>query len=76
MHERLKGGILEQLYLLNPVTLVVCGFQQTFWVAGDGQPMPDHLAERLGITFAVAVVLLWVCHRTFARLQANFAQEL
>jgi len=76
VHKELKGGILEQLYLLNPVTLVVCGFQQTFWVAGDGQPVPNHLGERLGIAFAVAVVLLWVCHRTFARLQANFAQEL
>jgi ABC-2 type transport system permease protein len=76
VHQQLKGGLLEQLYLLNPVTLVVCGFQQTFWVAGDGQPVPDHLGERLGIAFAVAVVLLWVCHRTFARLQANFAQEL
>jgi len=76
VHNELKGGILEQLYLLNPVTLVVCGFQQTFWVAGDGQPVPNHLAERLGIAFAIAVVLLWLCHRTFARLQANFAQEL
>jgi len=76
VHNELKGGILEQLYLLNPVTLVVCGFQQTFWVAGDGQPVPNHLGERLGIAFAVAVVLLWLCHRTFARLQANFAQEL
>jgi len=76
VHQQLKGGTLEQLYLANPITLVVCGFQQIFWVAGDGQPMPDHLGERLGIALAVSVVLLWVCHRTFARLQANFAQEL
>jgi len=76
VHEQLKGGMLEQLYLTNPVTLVVSGFQQTFWVAGDGQAVPDHLGERLGIAFVIGVVLLWVCHRTFARLQANFAQEL
>ena len=67
---------LEQLYLANPVTLVVVGFQQTFWVAGDGEPIPTHLAERLGIALVIGVVLLWVCQRIFARLQANFAQEL
>ena len=73
----LKYPTLEQLYLLNPVTLVVCGFQQTFWVAGDSQPIQvTWLGERLGLALAVGVVLLWVCHRTFARLQANFAQEL
>jgi ABC-2 type transport system permease protein len=70
------GGLLEQLYLTNPVTLVVCGFQQTFWVAGDSQPVPDHLPERLGIALALGLLLLWICQRTFARLQANFAQEL
>ena len=68
--------LLEQLYLANPITLVVSGFQQTFWVAGDGQPVPEHLGERLGIALAVGLVLLWLCQRTFARLQANVAQEL
>ena len=76
VHKELKGGMLEQLYLANPVTLVVAGFQKTFWVAGTGQPMPDQLGERLGIALVISVLLLWVCQRTFARLQANFAQEL
>lgn len=76
VHKQLKGGMLEQLYLANPVTLVVAGFQKTFWVAGTGQPMPDQLGERLGIALVISVLLLWVCQRTFARLQANFAQEL
>ena len=77
VHNQLvKFPTLEQLYLLNPVTLAVCGFQQTFWVAGDNQPVPDHLVERLGIALVVCVIMLWVCQRTFARLQANFAQEL
>jgi ABC-2 type transport system permease protein len=73
----IKYPALEQLYLLNPVTLVVVGFQQTFWVAGDGQPSQvTGLGERLSIALVVGVLLLWVCQRTFARLQANFAQEL
>jgi ABC-2 type transport system permease protein len=71
-----KHVTLEQLYLANPVTVVVVGFQQSFWVAGTGRPIPDHLGERLWISLAVGVLLLWVCQRTFARLQANFAQEL
>ncbi len=78
VHKRLKGGTLEQFYLANPVTLVVNGFQKSFWVAGDKVPfpVPDHLAQRLWIALAVGVFLLWICQRTFARLQANFAQEL
>ncbi|WP_136519406.1 ABC transporter permease [Cellulomonas telluris] len=72
----LSGGWLERLYLLNPVTLVVLGFHETFWVAGDGKPVPDGLHERLGVALVVGVVALWLCQRTFARLQSNFAQEL
>jgi ABC-2 type transport system permease protein len=71
-----KHGTLEQMYLSNPVTLVVVGFQKAFWVSGTGRPLPDHLGERLWIMLAIGVLLLWVCMRTFARLQANFAQEL
>lgn len=66
----------ETLYVLNPMTLVIMGFQRTFWVAGDGQPVPADLAERLGVCLAVGLVLLWLCQRVFARLQSNFAQEL
>jgi ABC-2 type transport system permease protein len=69
-------GVLEWLYLANPMTQVVLGFQRTFWVAGDGEPYPANLAGILGITLAVSVVLLWLAQRVFARLQANFAQEL
>ncbi|MBO1750960.1 ABC transporter permease [Actinotalea sp. BY-33] len=72
----LGGGWVEEAYLANPMTLVILGFQQTFWVAGDGEPVPDHLATRLGVALVVGLVLLWLCQRTFARLQSNFAQEL
>ena len=67
---------LRELYLSNPITLAVLGFQKAFWVAGDGKPFPDHLYSRMGIALVVGIVLLWLCQRVFARLQANFAQEL
>jgi len=70
------GTIYETLYLANPMTLVTMGFQKTFWVRGDGQPYPDRLGLRLGIVLMIGLVLLWLCQRVFARLQANFAQEL
>ena len=69
-------GILLDIYLANPMTQVVLGFQHVFWVAGDDHPGPEHLTEWLGITLGVSVVLLWLAQRVFARLQSNFAQEL
>ena len=35
-----------------------------------------NLYGRLGILFAVCLVLLWLAQRVFARAQGNFAQEL
>lgn len=77
-------GVLEGLYLANPMTPVVMGFQKAFWVAGDTWEVdgelaagyPENLATMLGLTLAASVVALWVAQRVFARLQANFAQEL
>ena len=71
-----KTPLLEQLYLANPMTLVVLGFQKAFWVKGDTKPYPDHLGLSLVICFGVSIVLLWFSQRVFARLQSNFAQEL
>lgn len=68
--------VLEQLYLANPMTLVVLGFQKAFWVAGDATDYPVHLGRDLVIMFFVSMVLLWFSQRVFARLQSNFAQEL
>ena len=70
------GTALGAVYLANPVTLVVLGFQKVFWVSGAGQLIPSHLGERLGICLVVGLVLLWLCQRIFARMQATFAQEL
>jgi ABC-2 type transport system permease protein len=69
-------GVLETIYLANPMTQVILAFQQTFWVAGDGQSVPPNLGTNLLIMLGVSVVLLWLGQRTFARLQSNFAQEL
>jgi len=78
--------VIMEAYLANPVTLAVLGFQRTFWVQGDipvdnesmhfvPHAVPD-LALRLGVAALIGLLLLWVAQRIFARLQANFAQEL
>lgn len=67
---------LQQLYLANPVTAAVLGLQRAFWVAGTGEPFPDGLGVRLLIMLGIGVVLLWLAQRLFARLEANFAQEI
>ena len=69
-------GVLLDLYLANPMTQVVLGFQKAFWVAGDGQAFPPNLEAWMAVTLGASLVLLWLGQRTFARLQANFAQEL
>ena len=74
--DQVSSPLLEQLYLANPVTVAVMGFQRAFWVAGDGQPTPDGLGALLVGWLVVGLVLLWVGQRVFARLQSNFAQEL
>jgi ABC-2 type transport system permease protein len=83
LSQRIQGFWLD-LYLANPMTQVVLGFQRAFWIAGDGQPpppspgqsTPDHLGLWMVATLMVSLVLLWLGQRIFARLQSNFAQEL
>ncbi len=76
VHKALNGNILEQIYLWNPATLVVMGFQKAIWVAGKDQTWPPDLTARLIIVGILSVGLLWVSQRVFARLEGNFAQEL
>lgn len=82
VHTALQGNWLEQLYLLNPVTLAVLGMQKALWAAGSSgegnfeQSWPTDLGLRLGLTLMISLVLFWLCQRIFARLQGNFAQEL
>jgi ABC-2 type transport system permease protein len=73
---QVSSPVVQDLYVANPMTQVIFAFQKAFWVAGDGQPMPDDLGVRLLITLGFSIVLLWIGQRVFARLQSNFAQEL
>ncbi|WP_046528774.1 MULTISPECIES: ABC transporter permease [Cellulomonas] len=76
VHEYLGGNWLEQLYLANPVTIAVLGFQRGMWMAGAEQPFPHDLSLRLAVGIVVSFLLLWISQRVFARLEGNFAQEL
>jgi ABC-2 type transport system permease protein len=76
VHGVIQGTVWETIYLLNPMTLVTLGFQRAFWVAGDGTAYPPDLESNLWLALGVGVLALWLCQRVFARLQANFAQEL
>jgi ABC-2 type transport system permease protein len=76
VHDYLGGNVVEQLYLSNPVTIAVLGFQRGMWVAGPDSAFPDDLGLRLGIAIAISAVFVWISQRVFARLEGNFAQEL
>ena len=87
VHKALQGGWLEQLYLANPVTIVVLAFQKGLWYAGSvpskihgvsiaAATYPDHMLLRLLITGFVSLILVWVAQRIFARLEGSFAQEI
>lgn len=76
VRDAIGGGILEQIYLSNPMTIVLLGFQKALWISGPADAFPPDLALRLGILLAISAVLLWVGQRVFARLEGNFAQEL
>jgi ABC-2 type transport system permease protein len=67
---------LEKLYLSDPMTQAVLGFQRAFWRGGNSTTTIPHLGRDMIICIAVGVVFLWLGQRLFARLQANFAQEL
>jgi ABC-2 type transport system permease protein len=67
---------LQELYLANPVTAAVLAMQRAFWVAGTDEPFPPDLGTRLGVMLAIGLLLLWAAQRAFARLEANFAQEI
>lgn len=70
------GHLLQELYLSNPVTLAVLGFQQAIWTAGFGEPMPTYFSARLVVALVVGFAGLVVSQRIFAVMQRDFAQEL
>lgn len=82
IQNQLNGNWMEQVYLLNPVTLSIIAAQKALWTGGStgvgdmAQAWPDNLELRLLAAFLCSVVLLWISQRVFSRLQGNFAQEL
>lgn len=83
------GTWVEQLYLLNPITVAVISFQRATWLGGGavrasfakshiplGINYPADLDLRLVVSIVVGLVFLWLAHRLFTRLQGNFAQEI
>lgn len=68
--------VIEELYLTNPVTLAVMGFQRTMWAAGATEHLATHLFTRMTIALVLGVIVLGVSQRVFSVLQRNFAQEL
>ncbi|WP_366246885.1 ABC transporter permease [Microbacterium sp. 67-17] len=71
----LPGWALE-IYVNNPITLGVLGFHRAFWGAGTADDYPSQLGLRMLIAGLIGLVLLFISHRVFTRLQGNFAQEL
>lgn len=67
---------LFEIYQNNPITLGVLGFHRAFWGGGTPADYPTHLGLRMLIAFLIGVVLVFLAHRVFKRLQGNFAQEL
>lgn len=71
------------VYVANPITLAILGFQAAFWAPGsdltamypDGY-FPDGLMTQMLIALGIGIISIWFSQRIFARLQGNFAQEL
>jgi ABC-2 type transport system permease protein len=86
VHNVLKGNLLEQIYLWNPMTVGILAFRHGMWRAGsfpfvsNGKVLhnywPPDLLSHLVITTIGGIILLWIAQRVFARLEGNFAQEL
>lgn len=67
---------LFQVYVDNPITLMVLGFQEAFWAGGSHAEVLPNLAGRMAIAFVIGLFVMWGGQRIFAKRQANFAQEL
>ena len=77
-----KGqGIFWRIYLLNPTTWVVMGFQRALYHSSDAQAVlapfsPGQLAAGLLVVIVVVVALLYVTWRLFFAMSGDFAEEL
>ena len=83
-----RMGELFWLYFVNPMATVVSTFQRAIYqdsayLDPSGQPQQALVDDgylfygrNLAIGFALSLALLWLARRTFARLQADFAEDL
>lgn len=70
------GTGLEDAYLFNPIAIAVFCFQKAFRLDAPAAEFPPNLGIWVLIAVVIGAVLVWVFQRAFARMQANFAQEL
>lgn len=73
----IRSSFILDLYVNNPLTLAVLGFQRALWMGGGANTIypPDHFL-RMIIAIVVGLVILVLFQRVFSRVQGNFAQEL
>ena len=71
-------GFWLELYLANPVTVAVMGFQKAAWRAGSYtvDAWPDDLMPRLVGALIFAILFTFIAQRIFSRMQRSIAQEL
>ncbi|MDQ3991316.1 MAG: ABC transporter permease [Actinomycetota bacterium] len=78
------GGLAQELYFANPMTVVALGFQRALYGfrvdPEGGAVLPDPgvvwYAERLGMLGVASVALLYLAWRRFFRMSGDFAEEL
>jgi ABC-2 type transport system permease protein len=71
------------LYLLNPITEAVLGFQRAFWVGATSHPartaaidMPPHLLMLSLRALLISLVILVFAQGTFSRLERRIPERL
>jgi ABC-2 type transport system permease protein len=76
-----QGELLWRVYLLNPMTWIVSGFQAALYHTENDQPIllpmsAGRLGLSLGIVIVLSALLLYGTWRVFFGLSGDFAEEL
>jgi ABC-2 type transport system permease protein len=76
--QAIHNEFLLGLYLANPVSVAILGFQRALWRDGTDNManFPDHLIWRLGIMCLAGAVFVILGQAVFKRFERNFAQEI
>ncbi|GIU97114.1 MAG: hypothetical protein KatS3mg013_0917 [Actinomycetota bacterium] len=78
---RVGGASAWHLYLLNPMTTIVSGFQRALYHSADaGEVLPDFTTGTLGALLTAVTVIglaaLWGTWRLYFAMSGDFAEEL